>query len=96
MCRRWELFPRTAADINVPQFFRLRFDEMVIRRITAEGEERSSKIDNLRHDSGELILQGVEHGLAWSLLLDEAEGRMTITASTDDTGYIIFGACTTD
>ncbi|MDX1401968.1 MAG: hypothetical protein R3245_08605, partial [Kiloniellales bacterium] len=70
------------------------FDEMVVRRTTSDGEERSSKIENLHHDSGELILQGVEHGLAWSLLLDEEAGRMTITASADDTGYIIFGACT--
>ena len=85
-----------AQDINMPQFFRLNFQENVIRRKTGEGTERSSKIDALRHSSGEMILQGVEEGMGWTMLIDEASGRMTITASTDDTAFIVFGACTED
>ena len=89
-------FQGRASDINLPQFFYLQFDEMVVKRKTPDGEERNSKIDSLRHDAGELIIQGVEEGLAWSLLLDEEVGRMTLTASKDDLGYVIFGACTLD
>lgn len=89
-------FQGRAEDINLPQFFRLHFDEMVVRRRTPEGNERSSKIDTLRRDAGELILQGVEEGLAWSLVVDEDVGRMTLTASSDDTAFAIFGACIVD
>ncbi len=89
-------FQGRAEDINLPQFFRLHFDEMVVRRKTPEGNERSSKIDTLRHDAGELILQGVEEGLAWSMVIDEDVGRMTLSAASDDTAFVIFGACIVD
>jgi hypothetical protein len=85
-----------AQDVNIPQFFRLDFQEMTIRRQFGEGTERTSKIDSLRNDGGELILQGIEEGLGWSLLIDESSGRLTITASSDDEAFVVFGVCTTD
>jgi hypothetical protein len=42
---------------------------------------------------GKLILQGVQNGKAWSMVITEATGKMTLTASDDQAGFVIFGAC---
>ena len=50
---------------------------------------------------GKLILQGAEDGvegvrdgLGWTLAISEEIGRMVLTASGDNVGFVIFGACT--
>ena len=86
----------TAAHVNLPQFFRVNFQEEIVRARRVDGTERSSKIERLRHDAGHIILQGAEEGLGWSLLIDEVSGQMTITASGDGEAFVVFGACTAD
>lgn len=86
----------TAAHVNLPQFFRVNFQEEIVRARRADGSERSSKIERLRHDAGHMILQGAEDGLGWSVLIDEVSGQMTITASGDGEAFVVFGACTVD
>ena len=56
--------------------------------------ERSSTFGDPVHDSGELILQGVENGLGWSLMINESDGQMTLTAAGDRLAFVVFGACT--
>ena len=86
----------SAASINVPQFIRIRFDEMVVRAKRADGSERTSKIEGLQQNGGALILQGAENGLGWSLVVTQTEGHMTLTAAGDRLAFVVFGACTTD
>jgi hypothetical protein len=43
-----------------------------------------------------MILQGIEDGRGWSIIISEDTGKMTATASQDDVGFVIFGACTLD
>lgn len=57
--------------------------------------ERMERIDN------KLILQGAEDGregvrdgLGWTLSVAEDTGRMVLTASGEDVGFVIFGICT--
>ena len=62
---------------------------------------RSTDIENFETIDGKVIIQGAEDGiegvrdgLGWSLALAEETGKMVITASGDDVGFVIFGACT--
>jgi hypothetical protein len=91
-----ECISGTAAHVNLPQFFRVNFQEEIVRARRADGSERSTRIERLRHDGGHVILQGAEEGLGWSVLIDEVSGQMTITASGDGEAFVVFGACTVD
>jgi hypothetical protein len=86
----------TAAHVNLPQFFRVNFQEEIVRARRVDGSERSTRIERLRHDGGHMILQGAEEGIGWSVLIDQVSGQMTITASGDGEAFVVFGACTTD
>ena len=83
----------TAASINVPQFFRISFAEKVIVGKHANGEKVSSKIVTKSHDNGQMVLQGTQNQLGWSMAIAEESGQMVLTASGDKVAYVVFGAC---
>ena len=37
--------------------------------------------------------EGVEDGLAWSLVISKEDGRAVLSASGDGTAYVVFGRC---
>ena len=63
--------------------------------------KKNSSIENLEKIDGKVIIQGAEDGiegvrdgLGWSLALAEDTGQMVLTASGDEVGFVMFGACT--
>jgi hypothetical protein len=58
------------------------------------GEERTTKIENMEHSDGKLILQGTQNSKGWSIVITEITGNMTLSASDDRVGFVVFGACT--
>ena len=83
-----------AETINAPQFIRLDFEQKLARATRLDGEARSAKIESLTRGENKLILQGVQQGLGWSLVITQDSGAMALTAAGDQVVYVIFGACT--
>jgi hypothetical protein len=42
----------------------------------------------------QLLLQGVELGLAWTIALDQESGEMSASIMDRNIGFVLFGACT--
>ena len=84
----------TAASIDAPQFIRLDFDQKLARSTRATGEERTAKIESMTREEGKLILQGVQLGLGWSMVITQESGAMALTAAGEQVVFVIFGACT--
>jgi hypothetical protein len=84
----------TADSINIPQFLKVNFKSKTITGKNAEGEVRTTEIENMERSDGKLILQGTQTSKGWSMVIDEANGKMVLTASGDQEGFIVFGACT--
>ena len=83
-----------ADDVRIPDFVRIDFDK---KTITALDEERRGETTTIRHierTEGRIILQGVEGGRGWSLLLSEATGDTVLTVSDDQDAFVVFGECT--
>ncbi len=83
-----------ADDVRIPDFIRIDFDK---KTITALDEERRGETTTIRHierSEGRIILQGVEGGRGWSLLLSEATGNTVLTVSDDQDAFVVFGECT--
>ena len=83
-----------AESINIPQFLRINFKKKIISGTRESGEVRTTKIENMARIDGKLILQGVQSGKAWSMVIMESNGKTTLTASDGQAGFVVFGACT--
>lgn len=83
-------------DINIPAFIKINFKNKKISGTRENGEIASTKIENMLHIDGKLILQGAENGRGWSMVITEAIGKMVLTASGDQVGFILFGNCIPD
>ncbi len=55
---------------------------------------REVDIERMERENGMLVLQGGQQGRGWSVTIGEDTGKMTLTASGDRYGFIVFGACT--
>lgn len=90
-----------AEEVGIPRFLKVNFKEKAITATQASGSTKSTTIKNSEHVDGKLILQGAEDGiegvrdgLGWSLAIAEESGKMVLTASGDEVGFVVFGACT--
>ncbi|OEU73669.1 MAG: hypothetical protein BA869_09640 [Desulfuromonadales bacterium C00003107] len=56
--------------------------------------EKTTAINNMAKLPDRLIMQGMQSGLAWGLIITEPQDKMTLTASEPHTGFAALGACT--
>jgi hypothetical protein len=79
------------ADANLPSSIHVQFSK---KRLTGPGgDERSTAIQNVQNLSGLTILQGAENGRAWSMVIDQSNGRLSASITDSDGAFSIFGAC---
>ncbi len=83
-----------ARGMNVPQFVMLDFDNKRVIATKETGVDKTSTISNISRGNGHLVLQGVDDGHGWSLVLEENTGHMTASAIGDEEGMLLFGVCT--
>ena len=76
-------------DMGAPQFLRIDFAKNEIA-----GPLRTTKIRSTEKDDDQIVLQGYEIGLGWTIAIDRVTGNMRITFAGGNTSFIIFGACT--
>ena len=91
----------TPENVGMPQFFIIDMNEKKIFPTKASGIRNISKIENVERVDGKLILQGAEDGqmdvrdgTGWTIAISEETGKMVMTASGDQVGFVAFGACT--
>ena len=76
-------------DVGAPAFMRIDFAKKVI-----VGPKRTSPIRAMEKDDKQILLQGTELGLAWSMALNVVDGKMVSTFSSRDGAFVLFGSCT--
>lgn len=83
---------RSAEKVNFPSLFRIDVKAMKLRNLEAE-KGRESSIRNVDRANGKMILSGAEGERGWTVLINEASGKMSATAAGDGEGFVIFGQC---
>lgn len=90
-----------ARAINAPEFLRIEFDKSLISTLKTGAQERTTPIERMEVIDRKIMLQGAEEalenvrdGLAWSLVIAQDTGRMSLAAASEETGFVIFGVCT--
>jgi hypothetical protein len=80
--------------LNVPQFVIVDLEEKSIRTTEASGENRATPITTLVRKEGLIYLQGIEGGRAFSFVIDEATGKLSVAVALRGMTSSVFGACT--
>ena len=82
--------------INFPHFFRVDIKNRKLHVMDLERRGETTDVTHIARSEtrGWIILQGVEEGRPWSMLITEKTGRFSLVISEDDAAFNIFGACT--
>jgi len=81
-------------NFNVPQFIEVDLTAKMLRTTKAADEARQSPITSLTRADGIIVLQGLELGRAFSLVINEKSGRLSAAVARDGITVGVFGACT--
>ncbi|MEQ9561476.1 MAG: hypothetical protein RLN69_03070 [Woeseiaceae bacterium] len=81
-------------ELDMPQFIVIDLKKNVLSTTKASGENRSTPVRTLLRDNEEIVLQGVEAGRAFSFVIDEATGLLTVAVASDGMSVSVYGACT--
>lgn len=81
-------------ELNVPRFLEVDLAGRLLSTTKASGEDRQTRIEHLRREDGLIVLQGVERGRAFSIMISEASGKLTASVARENLGVVVFGACT--
>ena len=87
-------YSATPAELDVPDFVVIDTRRKTISTTKASNQNRSTEFTSVEKLDGLIYLQGVEGGRAFSFVIDEATGRMTVAVSRDGLSVSVFGACT--
>jgi hypothetical protein len=87
-------YSATPAELGVPDFVVIDTKKKTISTTKSSNENRSTSFTSVSKSDGLLYLQGVEGERAFSFVIDEATGRMTVAVSRDGIAVSVFGACT--
>lgn len=81
-------------DLGVPEFVVIDLDDKTISTTQSSSQNRSSTFTSVMKKGGLIFLQGIEVERAFSFIIDEVSGRMTVAVSLDGMSVSVFGACT--
>jgi hypothetical protein len=80
------------AGNNLPTFMRVDLKEKVLRADDGSGRKTDIRASSIVDD--QLMLQGIENGKAWSMVIKSDTGRWGGAVVEDDGSFALFGACT--
>lgn len=83
-----------AEDLNIPRFIRVDTKTGILSTTPASDENRETKAESVKRENGQIVLQGVEEGRAFSLFIHEPDGFSTFASAADGRSVTAFGVCT--
>ena len=81
-------------NLNIPAFILVDLANKQLSTTRASGENRTTPIKNMQRAEGLIVIQGLEMGRAFSIMIDEASGGLSAAVARDNVGVVVFGTCT--
>lgn len=81
-------------ELNIPHFFIVNLSENQLETTQASGEDRQTPIRAVSRADDLLILQGSQNQRAFSIVITEPTGIMSLSAAADGFVASVFGSCT--
>lgn len=89
-----DCYSATPYELDVPDFVVINTRKKTVSTTKASGLNRATDFTRVDKINGVIYLQGIEGGRAFSFVIHEATGRMTVGVSRDGISVTVFGACT--
>jgi hypothetical protein len=83
-----------ASEWRVPSFLEVDLATKKVKTTAASGENRSTTATVLERADGRIILQGIENGRAFSIMIRESDGALTAAVAREELTVSVFGVCT--
>ncbi len=81
-------------DLNIPKFLTIDFKNKELRgRVEGTASEEVTKIQNVEKLDNQTVLQGIQNGRGWSIVIDAVSGDMSAAIAGDDISFVLFGVC---
>ena len=87
-------YAASAEELGIPNFVIIDTKKKTISTTKASEENRSTAFSTVSRNDGVIYLQGIEGGRAFSFVIEEAGGYMTVSVARDGVAVNVFGACT--
>ncbi len=81
-------------ELSMPDFVVIDTQEKTVSTTKASGQNRSSPFSSVQRSDGKIYLQGLEAGRAFSFVIEEYTGAMTVSVARDGFSVTVFGVCT--
>ncbi len=82
------------ANLNVPAFVEVDLEAQQLSTTKASGQNRVTPIKHVNREDGDIFLQGFEMGRAFSWVINEQTGQVTVAVAFEGVAVAVFGACT--
>ncbi len=89
-----ECYSEVPWRLSIPDFVVIDTKNKTVSTTKASGLNRSTKFSKVEKIDGLIYLQGIEGERAFSFVIHEATGRMTVAVTRDGLSVTVFGACT--
>ena len=81
-------------NLNIPEFIEVDLEAKRLATTAASGENRATAIEHLSRSDGMIVFHGFEMGRAFSWVIDELSGRVSVAIAADGGAVAVFGTCT--
>ena len=89
-----ECYTIMPSEVDVPQFVIVDVKAKMLSTTKASERNRTTAIQTVSRADGLIYLQGVDNGRAFSFVVDEETGRVTVAVSRNGITVTMFGNCT--
>ena len=79
---------------DIPMFIEIDLDGKKLSTTAASGENRSTPIRSVEREDGLIFVQGIEGGRAFSFVITEETGFLSVGVATEGMAIAVFGGCT--
>jgi len=84
----------TPAEVNLPQFIEVDLAAKRVSTTKASGRNRMSPIESLKREDGQILIHGDDSGRAYSFVIVEHTGELSVAIAAAGCNVSVFGACT--
>ena len=89
-----ECFSVAPWELSIPDFVVIDTKAKTVSTTKASGQNRSSPFTSVERSDGVIYLQGLEGQRAFSFVIEESSGHMTVAIARDGLSVTVFGVCT--
>jgi len=89
-----DCYPAHASDLGVPDFVIVDLKNKKMQTTKSSEQTRTTAFSSMSRSGGKIFLQGVENGRAFSFVINEITGSLTVALSRDGVAVAAFGSCT--